>query len=92
MQKKLCGHCERVADFSLCFLVSTLNKKPRRQKTTEVLNLCAGCLQRFCGGLELIGPPRLAETLRTVYTTYTSGSMRHSDLPFVPTAQPILDQ
>ena len=88
MPKKNCSRCEQAAEFSLCFVVSSLGRSPRVQKCTESLNLCTACIQNFCGGLQLISPPRLAESLRAAYTTFTRHSELGANRAGVQTARP----
>jgi hypothetical protein len=80
MSRKLCNRCENPAEFSICFVVSTVGRSPRNQKCTETLSLCTACIQNVCGGLRLIAPPRLAESLQAAYTTFTSPCEMFSDI------------
>ena len=72
MTEKSCSQCRRLADGSLCFLLSTLGITPRQQKCTRSVSLCAHCMRDLIARLGTVCPPDLVEPLtrayRAVYT------------------------
>ncbi len=45
MQKRLCSECGKNADVSLCQIVSTVGRTPRKQQCSVSTAYCAACLQ-----------------------------------------------
>jgi hypothetical protein len=51
MKKKSCSECGSDAEVSLCQIVSTVGRRPRRQRCSASTAFCAACLQ---GGVKLL--------------------------------------
>jgi hypothetical protein len=45
MQKKLCSECGETAEVSLCQIVSSVGRAPRKQRCSISTAFCAACLQ-----------------------------------------------
>ena len=52
-----CNGCESESQYSVCSVVSTLGRSPRRQRTTSSVRFCENCLEKFVNG-EGNQPPR----------------------------------
>jgi hypothetical protein len=52
-----CNGCEAESKYSICSVVSTLGRRPRRQRTTSSVRFCENCLEKFVNG-EGNQPPR----------------------------------
>jgi hypothetical protein len=79
MDRKSCSRCERPADFSLAFLVSTIGVRPRGQKCTQTLPLCKSCLSTAIPFLASTPLQDLQEPLRDAYTALSGDSSALSD-------------
>jgi hypothetical protein len=77
MRPKPCSLCGNPAEYSLQFLLSTLGRTPRLQKTTSAVLLCSACMQGCFASMEPVRPSTLIEPLKTTYTKFAS----HSDEP-----------
>ena len=40
-----CVNCKRESDMSVCAILSTKGRKPRIQKSTKAIALCAACIR-----------------------------------------------
>jgi hypothetical protein len=74
MDRKSCSRCERPADFSLAFLVSTIGVRPRGQKCTQTVPLCKSCLSTAIPFLASTPLQDLQEPLRDAYTALCGDS------------------
>jgi hypothetical protein len=45
MQKKLCSECGSEAEVSLCQIISTVGRSPRKQRCGVAVAFCGPCLQ-----------------------------------------------
>jgi len=70
----MCDRCGREAEFSVCCLMSTKGKRPRRQKCSRAVALCASCIRGLVeqAGCEM--PPSLQRALSGVYTAVADPS------------------
>ena len=67
-QPKLCSCCNRPAEFSLSFLISTLRVKDRKQQCSQSVPLCRSCIHDFCDSEASESAAKLREALRNAYT------------------------
>ncbi len=79
METKRCARCLRRAEFSVCFLLSTLGRSPRQQKCTAAVSFCAACIQDISQAMGIVALPALIEPLRQAYTALTRCSGNQSD-------------
>ena len=68
MDRKSCSRCQRPADFSLAFLVSTIGARPRGQKCTQTVPLCKSCLSTAVPFLASTPLQDLEQPLKDAYT------------------------
>jgi hypothetical protein len=79
MKQRICNHCDRLADYSLCQILSTVRVSPRKQKCTQAIPFCSDCLRRL---LTLLPPEPLNGICQPLYMAYTAlahGSRGRSD-------------
>lgn len=67
MPNKSCSRCNAPAQFSLCFLLSTVGSTPRQQKCTRSALLCSTCIRELCESLTRVAPDPLIEPLQGAY-------------------------
>jgi hypothetical protein len=79
MDRKSCSRCERPADFSLAFLVSTIGVRPRGQKCTKTVPFCKSCLSTAAPFLASTPLHDLEQPLRDAYTALSGDSPALSD-------------
>lgn len=77
---KCCLHCECLAEFSLCMIVSTLGVSNRRQRCTTALPFCASCLQRLLREDEVSTSAYLRRALSEAYRALTQHSVDPTEL------------
>jgi hypothetical protein len=75
---KACCFCDSPAAVSVCMIVSTLGKKPRRQENTEAVPLCRACLNLSQTWDGLAGRPGLKQRVNTAADALTHESTTHS--------------
>ena len=64
-----CINCGRESDMSVCVILSTKGRKPRIQKSSKAISLCAACIR----DLEITKATQLNVTvLLTLRDTYTA--------------------
>lgn len=79
MPVKPCSRCSRPAVFSLAFLLSTLQVRPRKQKCTQTILLCQACIHDAITALRLQPLDNLQQPLRNAYTAISGHSRSESD-------------
>jgi hypothetical protein len=84
MKQKSCNRCGLAARFSLACLLSTIGQKPRRQKCTRSVLLCASCIRGFCEGLASAAPDPLIGSLTEAYMHLDPQPRIGSDLQSAP--------
>ena len=64
-----CTKCGRESDMSVCVILSTKGRKPRIQKSSKAISLCAACIHRMkiTQGVQACG-----HVLRALRETYTA--------------------
>jgi hypothetical protein len=72
-----CNDCGSRSEFSLCLLISTKGQRPRRQKCSRALVLCAACMRGLEGRLDTAGLPDIGKRLSDAHTAIA-----------LPTAEP----
>ena len=77
---KPCSRCGRIAQFSLCFLLSTLGQSPRQQKCTASVLFCASCIRAISDSMGTAAPLDLVAALRAAYTALNTNSENGSSL------------
>ena len=64
-----CINCGRESDMSVCVILSTKGRKPRAQKSSKTISLCAVCIR----GLEITQATQVyVSVLLTLRDTYTA--------------------
>lgn len=67
MPNKSCSRCNAPAQFSLCFLLSTVGTAPRQQKCTRSALFCSACIRALCETLARVAPDSFIEPLQGAY-------------------------
>ena len=78
MVAKLCSQCGTPADFSVCYLLSTIGRAKRQQKCTASVPFCGLCFRRLLSQLATAAPASLVRPLSAAYTAMAG----HSDAAF----------
>ena len=65
---KLCHLCGIRADLAISFIVSSVGKSPRLQKTSRSVHFCNGCIQSSCDPLRVRPWEDFGRALREAYT------------------------
>lgn len=73
MQKKLCSECGEIAEVSLCQILSTVGRTPRRQRCSMSTSFCAPCLHGRIKLLRRLGLHGIQKPLSEAFTTLTDG-------------------
>ena len=73
MQKKLCSECGEMAEVSLCQILSTVGRTPRRQRCSLSTSFCAPCLQGRIKLLRRSGLHCIQKPLSEAFTTLADG-------------------
>ena len=69
MQKRLCSECGEIAEVSLCQILSTIGRTPRRQRCSISTSFCAPCLQGRIKLLRRLGLHGIQKPLSEAFTT-----------------------
>jgi hypothetical protein len=69
MHKKLCSECGEIAEVSLCQILSTVGRTPRRQRCSLSTSFCAACLQGRIKLLRRLGLHGIQKPLSEAFTT-----------------------
>ena len=73
MQKKLCTECGKIAEVSLCQILSTVGRTPRQQRCSMSTTFCAFCLQGRIKLLRRLGLHGIQKPLSEAFTTLADG-------------------
>jgi hypothetical protein len=73
MRKKLCSECGEIAEVSLCQILSTVGRTPRRQRCSMSTSFCAPCLQGRIKRLRRLGLHDIHKPLSEAFTTLPHG-------------------
>ena len=73
MQKRLCSECGEVAEVSLCQILSTIGRTPRRQRCSMSTSFCAPCLQDRIKLLRRSSLQGIQKPLSEAFTTLADG-------------------
>jgi hypothetical protein len=68
----ICNGCKSESQYSVCSVVSTLGRSPRRQRSTRSVPFCESCFEKLVRG-ESDQPPREYRTaLNAAYIAVSS--------------------
>jgi hypothetical protein len=73
MQKRECSECGGEADVSLCQIVSTVGRTPRKQRCSTATAFCAACLQGRIKLLRRLGLHGIQKPLGEAFTALADG-------------------
>lgn len=88
MQTKPCSVCGSDATVSLCYILSTIGRSPRKQQCSSATPLCIACLQRLGAAISTLGPSSPQQPLVDAYTALVARSARDSTTETDPTVRP----
>ncbi len=72
--RKSCSQCPAPAEYSLCFLLSSVGRSKRQQKCTASVPFCNACIQRLFAEIGTTAPSALIQPVRAAYTAIASHS------------------
>jgi hypothetical protein len=82
---KSCIRCQRPARSSIVLILSVLKVRPRVQKCSRAVLLCAECLHGIVGSPDTSGIPELHALLSGAFTAIPGNLLGHSE-PDSPTS------
>ena len=87
MQTKPCSVCGSHAALSLCYILSTIGRSPRKQQCSSTTPLCFACLQRLAATIGTLGPSSPQKPLVDAYTALAARLVDTSTPANGPTIQ-----